>query len=291
MFIERVNSLGRIPARPHDAHKGHFGRVLVVGGSTGMVGAPALAAQAALRGGAGLVTIATPANIQQTVASLCPCATSVPLDVATGDTLSPRTVEQFREACTTSRVVAVGPGMGDGPDRDAIVRAAVAGNAPLVLDADGLNVLARQPGWPEQVTTPTILTPHPGEFARLAGAAVGNGSDERESAAIELARRVTSDEPFVVLLKGAGTVVTDGHRVYVNTTGNPGMATGGSGDVLTGLIAAFVALGMEPFDAACMGAFVHGRAGDLAAEALGETSMTAWDLLGKLPPAIGEVTD
>jgi ADP-dependent NAD(P)H-hydrate dehydratase len=291
MELSRVNSLVRLPARESGAHKGQFGRVLVVGGSTGMVGAPALAANAALRGGAGLVTVATPADIQQTVAGLCPCATSIPLAISVGGRFTSEVSQQFRDVCDTARAIAIGPGLGDGTDRDPIVEAAIRGDLPVVLDADGLNVLARQADWPNHIHAPTIITPHPGEFARLAGEPVGASPSEREAAAIAMARRVKGDQPFVVLLKGAGTVVTDGDRIYTNTTGNPGMATGGSGDVLTGLIAALVAQGIDLFEAGCLGAFVHGRAGDLAAATLGQASMTAEDLLTYLPDAVQEIAD
>ena len=291
MKLDRVNSLVRLPARPAKAHKGQFGRVLVVGGSLGMVGAPALAAQAALRGGAGLATIATPAPIQQTVAGLCPCATSIPLAASDDDVLAATAVDQFTQACESAKALAVGPGLGVGADRDALITAAISQSVPLVLDAHGLNVLARLDGWRERIACPLVVTPHPGEFARLTGTAVGASAEEREGAAVAFARSATGDQPFVVLLKGAGTVVTDGVRVYINTTGNPGMATGGAGDVLTGLIAAFVAQGIGVFDAACLGAHVHGRAGDLAADAIGHASMTAEDVLAYLPEAVREIAD
>lgn len=289
--MERVNSLVRLPVRRVDAHKGHFGRVLVVGGSRGMVGAPALAAHAALRGGAGLATMAVPAPIQQTVAGLCVCVTSIPLAASADDVLSPAAVDQFLQACDSAKTLAVGPGLGTGADRDGLISAAISQAVPLVLDADGLTVLARMDGWRQRIACPMILTPHPGEFARLTSAAVGASADERETAAVAFARSVTGVHPFVVLLKGAGTVVTDGSRVYTNTTGNPGMATGGVGDVLTGLIAAFIAQGIGAFEAACLGAHVHGRAGDLAADAIGQASMTAQDVLAYLPEAVSEIAD
>lgn len=286
----RVKSVASLPSRPTDAHKGTFGRVLVVGGSHGMIGAPALAANAALRGGAGLVTFAAPSSVQLTVAGLCPCATSVPLACDQQGYLDTPAVRQVMEAVGKADVLAVGPGMAIGhPQRD-IVQATLAGTKPVVLDADGLNNLAQLSDWSGSRKCPLVLTPHPGEFARLTGLDAGEIQSDREAAAVEAANRWSqqgdTDAPLVVLLKGAGTVVTDGERIYVNDTGNPGMATGGTGDVLTGLIAALVGQGLDVFDAACLGTQLHGRAGDLAAERLGEASLTAWDLLDSLPAAI-----
>ena len=290
--IQRVTDLPRLPRRRADGHKGDYGRVLLVGGSRGMPGAVALAANAALRGGAGLVTFAAPEPIQLTIAALCPCATSLPLACDAAGEPTADAVEQLTRAAAACDVLAVGPGLSVGPHRRRLVEAAIDQPKCVVVDADGLNNLANMPDWPARATGPLVLTPHPGEFARLTGAAVRDIQADRVAAAVEAVRRWAAragDGPkMVCVLKGAGTVVTDGRRVYVNPSGNPGMATGGSGDVLTGLLAALLAQGLAAFEASCLAAHVHGRAGDLAAETLGQPSVIATDLLTYLPAAMKE---
>jgi len=286
---ERITQVSGLPQRARDAHKGSFGRVLVVGGSRGMIGAPALSGNAALRGGAGLVTLAVPETVQLTVASLCCCATSIPLKCDDNGGLDAQAVSQVARAAGACDVLAVGPGMGLGVVQENIIRVVLDQGRPVVLDADGLNNLAAISNWAELRNCPLVLTPHPGEFARLTGLDVAAIQATRESTAIEASGQWGSDNrpPPVCLLKGARTVVTDAVRVYVNDTGNPGMGTGGSGDVLTGLVAAFIGQGLAPFDAAFLGARIHGLSGDLAAEKLGEVSLTATDLIDCLPAAIG----
>jgi NAD(P)H-hydrate epimerase len=293
--MERITELPRIPSRDRDAHKGNFGRVLVVGGSRRMIGAPALAANAALRGGAGLVVIASPANVQFAVAMLAECATSIPLKCqATGD-LAHDAVGQVLDAAEKNDVLAVGPGMAVGPRQQDIVRACLEQTKPLVIDADGLNNLAKIDGWPALRRCPLILTPHPGEFARLTGRDIADIQANREQAseAALTAWRDASecDAPLILVLKGAGTVVTDGLQMYVNDTGNPGMATGGAGDVLTGLTAAMTCQGVELLPAVCLAVRAHGRAGDLAAIDLGEQAMIASDLLDTLGDVLMEMTE
>lgn len=324
--VRHVRLLPKLARRGQEAHKGDFGRVLVIGGSRGMIGAPALVANAALRSGAGLVTIACPESIQPTVAGLCPCATSIALPEGAKGRFSPqRSLPCLRELGLLDRagaptVVAAGPGLGQGDGRfsEAVVDllAAFAGTAavPLVLDADALNALAsvrarvsgrssrggslarfldaaggvRCTSEPRRASI--ILTPHPGEMARLHGASTSTVQKDREGFAVRTAREMTPrgisrDCRSVVVLKGAGTIVTDGERCCVNRTGNPGMATGGSGDVLTGVIAALVGQGMPAFEAAVLGVHVHGSAGDRAARELGQTSLTAADLIDYLSSA------
>ncbi len=290
--IQRITDLPPLGSRDRESHKGDFGRVLVVGGSRGMIGAPALSGNAALRGGAGLVTLAVPETVQLAVASLCCCATSIPLKCDDDGRLDAQAVSQIARAAGSFDVLAVGPGMGVGVVQENIIRAVLAQSRSVVLDADGLNNLAAIPNWAELRNCPLVLTPHPGEFARLTGLDAAAIQADRESAAIEAVSQWGSENcpPPVCLLKGAGTVVTDATKVYVNDTGNPGMATGGSGDVLTGLVAALIAQGAEPFDAACLSARIHGLAGDLAAEEMGEVSLTATDLIDYLPAATRKAT-
>ena len=291
---ERIGAPPRLPARAADAHKGDFGRVLVVGGSGGMVGAVALAANAALRGGAGLVTFAAPEPVQLTIAAMCPCATSIPLAYDESGGLAREATRQFAEAASHHDVVAIGPGLSVGTGQQNLIRAALGQSKPLVIDADGLNNLALIDNWPQMRSCPLVLTPHPGEFARLTGASIEQIQSDRQNAAVAAGAdwrgAANTDEPLVCVLKGAGTVVTDGDRIFVNPTGNSGMGTGGSGDVLTGLLAALIGQGMAPFDAAVLAVHTHGRAGDLAADSLGEVSLIASDLLDYLPGAIKEAS-
>jgi len=293
--LRKVDELATLPRRRRDAHKGDFGRVLVVGGSPGMIGAVSLAANAALRSGAGLVTFAAPRSAQPTIAALCPCATSIPLDDEPAGRLAPTATRQLAEAIRHCDVAAVGPGMGRSPAAANLVRVALQRAGALVLDADGLNNLALIDDWPAKRNCPLVLTPHPGEFAALTGRAVEDIQSDRIAAAAAAVRQwsdqvTAKGPPLVCVLKGAGTVVIDGEKMYVNDTGNPGMATGGAGDVLTGVLAGLIGQGMDLFDAASVAVHVHGRAGDLAAERLGELSVTAGDILDFLPQAFIEAS-
>jgi ADP-dependent NAD(P)H-hydrate dehydratase len=270
-----VTTVPRLPPRDPDSHKGTYGRVLVVAGSLGMSGAAVLAGSAALRGGAGLVTVACPAEVQPVVAAGNPC-------------YMPHGFTDRNVVVSTSAnfdALAVGPGLRQSPDAATLVRSLLAAHKPTVLDADGLNSL--QPDLPElrNRTAPLVLTPHPGEFAKLVDKTTAEVQADREPLAVNFAKT----HGVVLLLKGNRTIVTDGDRVYTNATGNPGMATGGCGDVLTGVIAALVARKLPAFDAACLGAWVHGRAGDLAAADIGQTALIASDLLDYLGKAFQEV--
>lgn len=277
-----ANGLPRLPRRAAETHKGHFGLVLLVGGSRGMAGAMALAGTAALRGGAGLVRLAVPEVCLDTVAAFEPSYMTVPLEADPSGRISGAARERIVQLAETATVVACGPGMGRSLGLDVLVSWLYTHlMRPMVVDADGLNALSRRPEVLRQSTAAVrILTPHPGEFARLVGTE-RMSDEERPQAARELAKRSGA----VVVLKGHRTVVTDGLALVTNTTGNPGMATGGSGDVLTGLIASLVAQGLTPMDAARLGVYLHGLAGDLAAEALGPESLIASDLVQFFPQA------
>ncbi len=269
-----------LPARPPDAHKGTFGRVLIVGGQRGMPGAPALAARAALRSGAGLVAVAAPAEIVGTLAILEPCATQRPTPAnAKGGMSFAALATLLREPADA---LAIGPGWGRGAGAGALLRHLLAERLePMVLDADALNLLAGDLSWLSARRGSTVLTPHPAEFARLLGISAALVQARRAELAADFARR----HRVVVVLKGQGTVVTDGTRTAVNDTGNPGMATGGSGDALTGIVVALLGQKLEAFDAARLAVRVHGQAGDLAAAARGQIGMTAADLVDFLPAA------
>jgi NAD(P)H-hydrate epimerase len=286
---ETESSLPRLAPRATDSHKGDFGRVLVLGGSRGMAGAPALAGVAALRSGAGLVTIATAASVQATVAAFNPCYMTVPLVDDDDGVIDLANVMDLSAAGDHFDVWAVGPGLGRSEGvAELAARLYRDVPRPMVVDADGLNGLAmalrRNPKALDKPAGPRLLTPHPGEFARLAGGEARGGVGERAELVAQLCRRDTTGQ-MVVVLKGHESIVCDGGRFAVNRTGNSGLATGGTGDCLTGVTAALLGQGMNAWDAARVGAHVHGLAGDLAADALGQVSLVASDLWDYLPAA------
>ena len=285
--------LPSLAPRAADGHKGDYGRVLIVAGSRGMAGAAALCGMATLRSGAGLVTVATPASVHATVASFSPCYMTVPLVPDEDGVADFANVVDLVAAKNSFDVWAVGPGLGQSAGvAELVAQLYREVPKPMVVDADGLNALAtglgRNPKLLDRPAGPRLLTPHPGEFARLAGAPPTGSPSERAEQAAELCRHDSSGAT-VVVLKGHGTVVCDGRRFAVNSTGNPGMATGGTGDCLTGVIAALVAQGLSPWDAARLGVHVHGLAGDLAARELGEISLIASDLITHLPQAFKQL--
>lgn len=281
--------LERLAPRRIDSHKGDFGSVLVLAGSRGMAGAAAITGMATLRSGAGLVTVATPASVQATVASYSPCYMTVPLVQDEDGVADLANIVDLAGARERFDVWAVGPGLGRSEGvAELVAQLYRTVPRPMVVDADGLNALAmasaRNPRVLDKPAGPRVLTPHPGEFQRLVGSAAASDAAERASQAVELCRRDSSGAT-VVLLKGHETVICDSQRFAVNGTGNPGMATGGTGDCLTGVTAALLAQGMPAWDAARLAAHVHGLAGDLAAAKLGQISLIATDLLDYLPQA------
>lgn len=271
-----VSSLPDLPARPADGHKGTFGRVLIIAGSRGMSGAAGLAGMAVLRGGAGLVTVATAATVAPIVAAYEPSYLTVPLCDATG-MICLAGMSEIMERLSAVDAAAIGPGLGQSKEIDEVV-ADIYGMAdvPLVVDADALNALAHRPDVLRSATatSPRILTPHPGEFARLSGLSMAEIAENRESVAAAFA----AQHGIVLVLKGQHTVITDGERIAINPTGNSGMATGGTGDVLTGLLTALLGQKMEAFAAAQLGVYLHGLAGDLAAADLSQPGLIASDL-------------
>jgi ADP-dependent NAD(P)H-hydrate dehydratase len=275
-------ALPQLPPRRLDSHKGDYGRALLIGGSRGMAGAISLAGMATLRSGAGLVTIATSEVCQSVVAGFEPSYMTIGLPSDAEGRLAKSAHRPLLEAGAKSTAVGCGPGMGRSQDLVKLVERLYFELAqPTVFDADGLNALAQQPDILTRAGGPRILTPHPGEFGRLVAKDGPMSDEERRERAIDLAIRCN----VVVVLKGHRTFVTDGRRSEVNTTGNPGMATGGTGDVLTGVLVALLCQGLDPFQAAHLGTHIHGLAGDMAAAELGQVSMIARDLLDFLPAA------
>jgi len=242
-----------------------------------------LAGMAALRGGAGLVRLAMPDVCLETVAAFEPSYMTVPLPADGSGRIAVEAYDAIIELAEAATVIGLGPGLGRSAELDKTVGWLYQEVAkPMVVDADALNALAVQPDVLARPGGPRILTPHPGEFARLVGERLA--PDHRQSVAVELAARCG----VVVVLKGHATLITDGERRANNETGNPGLATGGSGDVLTGLITALACQDLSPFDAAHLGAHLHGLAGDFAASEVGQVSMIASDLIEFLPDAFEE---
>jgi len=281
--------LPRLPPRAAGVSKRDFGRVLVIGGSVGMAGAPALAAMAALRSGAGLVELIVPEPVVGIAAGFDPCVMTRGLPATAGGTFASPSASVLAPLLARADAVAIGPGLGRSAEvRDLVLHVWRTLVAPAVFDADALWALST-PGATTAAAGPRLLTPHAGEMLRLLGRdPAGAEADERPQLEIE-ARRFAAAGGGVVLLKGAGTLVTDGARDARNPTGNPGMATAGTGDVLTGVAAALLAQGVPAFDAGRLAAWVHGRAGDAAAADLGQVSMTARDLLDRLHVAFRDL--
>lgn len=273
-----------LPVRAPDAYKGSCGSVLVVGGSVGLTGAPAMTARAALRSGAGLVTLALPEGLNDIMEVKLTEVMTIPLPQTAGRSLAASSAHRVLELYGAYDAVALGPGAGTDPGTiDALRRLAGGIDAPLVLDADGLNAIAGETAILEGRSYPAVLTPHPGEMARLLERDKSSIQADRTGAAAEAASAWNA----VVVLKGAGTVIAEpGGDVFINPTGNAGMATAGMGDALTGVIASFMAQGLAPFEAAVAGVYYHGHAGDLAAQMEGMVGLTAGDVIRHLPLAL-----
>lgn len=286
--VEEVRAA--LPLRARDAHKGDFGHVLVAGGSAGFGGAPALATLAALRTGSGLVTAAVPASLAcGPIAALAPEAMAHPIEEDAGHMVG-NAFLTWLFARRRFDAIAVGPGMGQSTDTAAIVGALLKmHDVPLVLDADALNLIAASPEGLAGVRQSgggamRVLTPHHAEAARLLGVSAGEVAADREGAV----RRLAEESGAVAVLKGHGTLVAvpGNGEVAICEAGNPGMATGGSGDVLTGMIASLIGQGVAPDSAVRVGVWLHATAGDLAAARLGERSMLARDIIEEIPGAM-----
>ena len=285
-LLTRAMMRALITPRSSDSHKGDYGRVLVVAGSVGKTGAAHLAGIGALRSGAGLVTIATPGSCLSTVASMAPEYMTEPLDEAVNG-LDPDGVDRLLDIARD--VVAIGPGLGQAEATREFVKQLVdRATMPLVIDADGLNAFAADPDrLSGRDGRAVIITPHPGEMARL----VGMSTDEVQSSRLEIARNFAVAHHVYVILKGHRTLIaTPDEKVFINPTGNPGMATGGTGDVLTGMIAGWLAQLLDAEAACKLAVYLHGMAGDLAEADEGEVSMTAADLASHIGDAMMELT-
>ncbi len=272
--IDRYREL--LPNRTPNMHKGDCGRVFLIAGSVGMTGAATLSALGALRCGSGLVTVGTPAEAQPVLATKLTEAMTLPLP-------KDGALSLIKEQIQKSDVIAIGPGLGKTLGVAEMLKIVLESGKPVVIDADGINVLAEHINMLEGEHGDVVLTPHPGEMARLLGKSVPENKECRE----EIAKTFAQRYGVTLLLKGKDTVVAspDG-AVEVNPTGNSGMATGGMGDVLTGVVASWMGQGLDGYSAAVLGAFLHGLAGDFTAKDLGEFGMIAGDVAERLPKAI-----
>ncbi|HEV7509569.1 MAG TPA: NAD(P)H-hydrate dehydratase [Thermoanaerobaculia bacterium] len=271
-----------LPDRDPESHKGDYGHALILAGSPGKAGAAILAARAAVRSGAGLVTVAVPEPILQTVDLGSIESMTLGLPAAASGQIAERAADVVLEAAEGKAVLALGPGLGQDPATFAAIRRIVQEcPLPLVLDADGLNAFAGRAGELKSRRAETILTPHPGELGRLLGCSTARIQEDR----IAAARGAAEETGAIVVLKGHQTLVASGTAVFVNPTGNSGMATGGVGDVLTGILAGLLAQGLDALDATLLAVYLHGLAGDLAADRLRAGNLAADDLIRILPGA------
>lgn len=286
-LIEQKHVSKLIPKRFDNSNKGDYGKILIVSGSTGMTGAGCLAAGAAFRTGAGLVYLGVPASLVSIYDSLLAESVTIPLEDNGNGYLTENCANQVLDRMKHISAAAVGPGMSLNADTCEVVYKIIeSSDIPLVLDADALNAVSKDTSILKKLKTEAVITPHPGEMSRLAGITIEDVQNNR----IETAREFAARWKMVTVLKGSRTVVAvpDG-TVYVNVTGNPGMATAGAGDVLTGVITGLIGQGVKPADAAVAGVYLHGLAGDIVAKMKGVHGLIAGDLVGSLPYAVRQV--
>lgn len=294
MNLTRINDPAPLPPRAPDGNKGTFGRLLVVGGNEEMIGAPVLAGMAALRMGAGLVQISLPQSVLPAALSICPELIGLGLH-------GPSDTPRLLEAATSASALVIGPGLGTSDAARDRLMALLALDKPIVIDADALNLLARMKNWPaDQIKAQAVLTPHPGEMRRLAALLPAdqtgnwNPADKKtpipsdESARITIATLAAQTLNQTVILKGHRTIVTDAQRLYVNTTGDATLAKAGSGDILSGVLGCLLAQKMDPFNAATLAVWLHGKAGELAGSLHGQRSALGRDVIDCLAQAIAE---
>lgn len=273
--MRRMTRLPALPDRPAGGHKGLFGKVLVIGGSEGMIGAPAFAAMAALRSGCGLAYVATDRRVLPFVQTVVPEAVGIPL-------ISARDA-RLRAAIESADAVAVGPGLGQSSVAAGLLKVAMQAAAPLVIDADALNLIAAGKVKLERPPLSAVLTPHPGEMLRLGRLFGVSEVREDDDGRIEVAMVAARHFGQVVLLKGERTVITDGKRYAVNATGDSTLAKAGSGDILSGMIATLLAQKMIPFEAAWLGAHYHGKAGEYAGTDVTRRGALAREVVDAIP--------
>ena len=275
---------GLLKKRPRDSHKGDFGHVFILAGSRGLTGAAALCSNAALRSGAGLVTLGIPVSLNSIMSKKLTEVMTFSLAETKEITLSLKAERRILKKAESSDIIALGPGLSQNPETQKLIKRLILKiEKPMVMDADALNAVSRDMRVLKKIKVDYVITPHPGEMARLINKNEGYVRNNR----ITIAKKFSRDYNACVVLKGAGTVVAGPlGKYYVNATGNPGMATAGSGDVLTGIIAGLLSQGLKMFDAARLGVYIHGLAGDIAAKDRGEIGLIAGDILENIPYAI-----
>ena len=307
----RVKSLPKLIPRKKNTHKGSYGRVLVLAGSPGMTGAAYLCCKAALRSGSGLVTLGVPKSLNFIMETKLTCVMTHPLPETKALTLSNKGREEILKLCEKHDVVALGPGLSQQPETKKLILWMIKTiNRSIVIDADGINALTGNLHILYKIKKNVVLTPHPGEMSRLIN--LGSAKDVQKKR-IDIATKfvksihkqlgkvptaspcaflrkqdagaVGKERDFILVLKGDKTIVVNYNKVYINRTGNPGMATAGAGDVLTGIIVSLIGQGFNVFDASQLGVYIHGLAGDMASKKKGEVSMIASDILDFLPDA------
>jgi NAD(P)H-hydrate epimerase len=272
----------RIKSRSRGAHKGVFGHVFVLAGSEGLTGAAYLTSQAALLSGSGLVTLGIPKGLNAIMEMKLTEVMTLPLGETKDGALKKSCEGRILDFARKAQALAIGPGLSREEETGELVRGLLKKiDKPIVLDADGINAFERQVEGLNDRKAPLVMTPHPGELSRIIGTGIGDIQRDRARWAEEASKRFDA----IVVLKGYKTVVADGGSIYINESGNPGMATGGTGDILTGVIASLIGQGLGPFGAAKLGCYVHGVAGDLAVREVGEVSLKASDVLDFLPKA------
>ncbi len=287
----RVKSLPKLIPRKKNTHKGNYGRVLVLAGSPGMTGAAYLCCKAALKSGSGLVTLGVPKSLNFVMETKLTCVMTHPLPETKALTLSNKGREEILKLCEKHDVVALGPGLSQQPETKKLILWMIKTiNRSIVIDADGINALTGNLHILYKIKKNVVLTPHPGEMSRLIN--LGSAKDVQKKR-IDIAtkfvksihKQLGKERDFILVLKGDKTIVVNYNKVYINHTGNPGMATAGAGDVLTGIIVSLIGQGFNVFDASQLGVYIHGLAGDMASKKKGEVSMIASDILDFLPDA------
>lgn len=280
-LIDKDSAYSLLPFRRAESHKGNYGHLLVVAGSVGKTGAAYMTGESALRVGAGLVTVATPVSLNPILEIKLTEVMTEPLAETSQHTVSIKALERVLELAQGKDAIAIGPGLSQNDETKKFVRELVAQTQlPLIIDADGINAFSSCPQALKTKEKTLIITPHPGEMARLIGAATADVQSNR----LEVCRRFAMEHNIYVVLKGYRTVISSpAGELFINSSGNPGMASGGTGDILTGMLAGFLVQKMTPIDALILGVYLHGLAGDIAAQELGVSSLAATDLLNYLP--------
>jgi len=273
--------------RDSNSHKGNYGHVLIIAGSVGKTGAAALSSDAALKIGAGLVTLGVPASLNPVMEVKLTEVMTEPLAETASQTLSTKSLPRIQELMEGKKVLALGPGISTHPETIAVVQHIIRNSGiPLIVDADGINALGQKPSVLQEAQCPIVLTPHPGEMSRLTGTSIEEVQDDR----IGVAKKFAQEYGVVLVLKGARTIIAEPNgNIYINSTGNPGMASGGTGDVLTGMITGLVAQGYTISEASRLGVFLHGYIADEITAQRGEMGLTATDIINRIPLTLKEV--